>query len=275
MSDSRPIGVLDSGIGGLTVVREIVRLMPREQIIYLGDTAHSPYGNRSVEAIRSFALQGAETLFARGVKLLVVACNTISAVALETIERHAQDVPVIGAVLPGARAAVLRTADRKIGVIGTRATIRSGTYRQAINRIDGSIKVYETATPLLVPLIEEMMFDHEITRLTAQFYLYEMIDLGVDCLILGCSYYPLLFEVIQGTVGTRMQIIDSALWTAKEVQDILNALDLYSGAEGHAVEAPLFLFTEAPHYTSGQMELFYREKMPRVETISLHMGNSN
>ncbi len=268
MSDERPIGVLDSGIGGLTVAREIVRMMPDERIIYLGDTARFPYGNRSDESIRSLALQGAETLLARDIKLLVIACNTISAVALESIEKLAGDVPVIGSVLPGARAAVLRTADRKIGVIGTRATIRSGAYGKAIRHLDGTIKIYETATPLLIPLAEEMMFDHDITRLTVQLYLYEMIDLGIDCLILGCSYYPLLFEAIQETVGTRIQVIDSAIWTAKEAQDILSALDIKSRKEKSSMDINAFLFTEDLSYTSEQMRLFYGEKIPSWETVS-------
>ncbi|MBN1576722.1 MAG: glutamate racemase [Chitinispirillaceae bacterium] len=272
MSDPRPIGVLDSGTGGLTVVREIVRLMPGERLIYAGDTARFPYGNRPEETIRSFALQGAETLFGRDIKLLVVACNTISAVALEAIERYARDVPVIGAVLPGARAAVLRTADRKIGVIGTHATIRSGAYKKAIERIDSAAKVYETATPFLIPLVEEMMFDHDITRLTVQFYLYEMIDLGVDCLILGCTHYPPLLEVVQGTVGTRMQIIDSALWTAKEVQDILTALDLCSEPEGGGLGQSAFFFTETPLHTAGQLPLFFGEALPHQKSISFAGG---
>ncbi|MBN1309343.1 MAG: glutamate racemase [Chitinispirillaceae bacterium] len=268
MSDPRPIGVLDSGTGGLTVAHEIGRLMPGERLIYAGDTARFPYGNRSEETIRSFALQGAENLFGRDIKLLVVACNTISAVALEAVERQARDIPVIGAVLPGARAAALRTADRKIGVIGTPATIRSGAYKKAIDRIDSAIKVYETATPLLIPLVEEMMFDHDITRLAVQLYVYEMIDLGVDCLILGCTHYPPLFAVIQGTVGTRMQIIDSALWTAKEVQDILTALDLRNESAGGGPGQSQFYFTETPLHTAGQLPLFFGEVLPRQETIS-------
>jgi len=270
MSDHRPIGVLDSGIGGLTVAREIIRMMPGERIIYAGDTARYPYGNRSDETIRSFALQGAKALLAKDIKLLVVACNTISAVALETIEKNAHDVPVIGAVLPGVRAAVLRTADRAIGVIGTPATIRSGIYKKAICRIEASITVHETATPLLIPLVEAMMLDHDITRLTTQFYLYEMIDLGVDCLILGCTHYPPLIEVVQGTVGTRVQIIDSALWTAKEVQDILTALDLCNTESNGETEKHAFFFTETPLHTADELPLFFGRQLPHRGTISFN-----
>ena len=212
MSDPRPIGILDSGLGGLTVAREVCRLMPGERFVYFGDTAHFPYGSRADGVVRTHAQSGTGMLMRYDVKLLLVACNTVSAVALDVVERLARGIPVIGAVMPGARAAVLRTADRKIGVVGTNATVRSGAYKRAIGRIDATVKVYQTSAPLLVPFAEEQMIDHDLTRLAAQFYLYEMIDLGVDCLILGCTHLPPLFEVIQGTVGTRMQVIDSALW---------------------------------------------------------------
>lgn len=269
MSDKRPIGVLDSGLGGLTVAREILRLMPGERIVYLGDTARYPYGNRSDAAIRAFALEGAEMLYKKNIKLLVVACNTISAVAIKMIEQRLHGVPVIGVVLPGARAAVLRTADRKVGVIGTHATIRSAIYKQAIHRIDPSIRVYETSCPLLLPLVDEMMFDHDITRLTAQFYLYEMVDIGVDCLILGCSLFPPLFEVIQGTVGTRTQVLDSALWTAKEAQDILTALDLRGSRDGGLYESE-FLFTEEPTHSNPLIERFFGAPIEKYATVILN-----
>jgi len=253
MSDSRPIGVLDSGLGGLTVAKEILRLMPGERVVYLGDTARYPYGNRSDEAIRSFALEGAQELYDRDIKLLVVACNTMAAIATKAIEQCLHGVPVIGVILPGVRAAVLRTADRKIGVIGSHATMRSSVYEQAIHRIDSSVKVYQTPGPLLQSLVEEMMLDHDITRMVAQFYLYEMVDIGVDCLILGSSLYPPLFEVIQGTVGTRMQVLDSALWTAKETQDIITALDLKNVKPSKGKEECVFLFTEDPAERGGQL----------------------
>lgn len=257
MSDTRPIGVLDSGLGGLTVAREILRLMPGERVVYLGDTARYPYGTRSDEAIRSNALEGALTLYRQDIKLLVIACNTMCALATRIIEQNLHGIPVIGVILPGVRAAVLRTADRKIGVIGTHATIRSSVYQQAIHRIDESVKVFEVASPLLRPLVEEAMLDHDITRMVTQFYLYEMVDIGVDCLILGCSLYPPLFEVIQGTVGTRMQVLDSALWTAKETQDIITALDLTSGELQGGSEGSRFYYTERPFNASQQIELFF------------------
>jgi glutamate racemase len=272
MSDTRPIGVLDSGLGGLTVAHEILRLMPGERIVYLGDTARYPYGNRSDEVIRAFTLECARELCKHNIKLLVVACNTMAAVAMKIIEQHLHDVPVIGVILPGVRAAVLRTADRKIGVIGTHATIRSSVYKQSIQRIDASIKVYETSSPLLLPLVEERMFDHDIARMAAQFYLYEMMDGGVDCLILGCSLFPPLFEVVQGTVGTRMQVLDSALWTAKEAQDILTALDLKSGSRDGGVERSAFLFTEKPEGSHRLMELFYGAPLTEYSIVAINRG---
>jgi glutamate racemase len=232
VGDSRPIGVFDSGLGGLTVVKEIFRLMPRERIIYLGDTARVPYGSKSEETIRRFGLQDARALLDLDVKMLVVACNTVSSVAIDYLERHIKEIPVIGVVLPGARAAATRSAQKRVGVIGTAATIRSGAYAKAINSIDPSIKVYGKPCPLFVPLVEEGLIDSDITRLAVQYYLYEMVDLGIDCLILGCTHYPILMEVIQSTVGNRIQLVDSALWTAKEAQHIMKAL----GAEYPAAQ---------------------------------------
>jgi glutamate racemase len=226
VSDSRPIGVFDSGLGGLTVAKEIFRLMPRERIIYLGDTARVPYGGKSEETIRRFGLQDAKTLLDLNVKMLVVACNTVSSVAIDYLERHIKEIPVIGVVLPGARAAATRSAEKRVGVIGTAATVRSGAYAKAIQSIDPGIKVYGKPCPLFVPLVEEGLIDSDITRLAVQHYLYEMVDLGIDCLILGCTHYPILMEVIQSTVGNRIQLVDSAMWTAKEAQHIMKAVGM-------------------------------------------------
>jgi glutamate racemase len=267
MSDGRPIGILDSGVGGLSVAREITRLMPGERMVYFGDTARSPLGNRPDSVIRACAREGAAVLNEFNIKLLVVASTTISAVALDTVEKTSRNVPVIGSVMPGARAAVLRTGDRKIGVVGMPATIRSGTYKNAISRLDESVQVYENAAPLLASLVDEMMLDHDITRLTAQFYLYEMVDIGVDCLILGSSCLPPLMEVIQGTVGTRMQLIDSALWTAKEVQDILTALDLRNEASEDGAAQSGFMFSEEQRDNGGRIRLLYGSELPSMKTF--------
>jgi glutamate racemase len=244
VGDTRPIGVFDSGLGGLTVAKEIFRLMPYERIVYLGDTARVPYGGKSEEAIRRFGLQDARVLLELNVKMLVVACNTVSSVALDYLERHVLGIPVIGVVLPGARAAAARSAEKRIGVIGTAATVRSGAYAKAIHSIDQGIKVYGKPCPLFVPLVEEGLIDSDITRLAVQHYLYEMVDLGIDTLILGCTHYPILMEIIQSTVGNRIQLVDSALWTAKEAQNIMKAL-------GTACTSP----AEPPAPLSGRFDI--------------------
>lgn len=269
MSDCRPIGVFDSGLGGLTVVREIFRLMPHERVIYLGDTARSPYGTRSEETIKNFSIQCTDYILKNDIKMLVVACNTVSAVGLELIEKKIKDIPVIGVILPGARAAVLRTAEYKIGVIGTPATVNAQAYFRAINNIDPNIRVFGKACPLFVPLVEAGLYDHDISRLTAQHYLYEMIDLGVDCIILGCTHYPLLLEVIQGTVGTRIQLLDSALWTAKEVQDILTALNSTTSLKEDGFENSRFLFTDITTDAGEQASIFMGRKLTSLQKIIL------
>lgn len=267
MSDNRPIGILDSGLGGLTVAREIFRLMPHEKIIYLGDNARAPYGHRSEDVIRKFGLQCAKHLIDQDIKMLIVACNTITSVALEQIEECVRDLPSIGVVLPGARAAVLRTAEKKIGVIGTKATIRTGAYTKAIQSIGGDIRVFERESPLFVPLVEEGLLDRDVTRSAAQHYLYELLDLGVDCMILGCSHYSLLMEVIQGTVGTRIQLLDSALWTAKEAQDILTALKILSVSKGDGKAESRFLFTDKIDQMERKVSQFFGSQLTSAEYI--------
>jgi len=269
MSDTRPIGVFDSGLGGLTVVRELFRLMPGERIVYLGDTARCPYGGRSEETIRSFGMQDAQLLVEMDIKLLVVACNTVSSVALDYIERHIKETPLVGVVLPGARAAALRTAERKVGVIGTAATIRAGAYTRAIQALDPAIKVYGKACPLFVPLVEEGLLDHEITRLTVQHYLRELLDLGTDCIILGCTHYPLLLQTIQEFVGTRTHCVDSALWTAKEVQNILMALGDLSPEKAGGLSASRFMVTDyAPRFKELAAS-FLGAALPSIDLVEL------
>jgi glutamate racemase len=269
MSDRRPIGVFDSGLGGLTVVRELKRLMPGERIIYLGDTARCPYGGRSEETIKTFGMQDARFLMEHDIKLLIVACNTVSSVALDHIERNIKEIPVIGVVMPGARAAVLRTAERKIGIIGTAATVRAGAYTRAIQSLEPAMKVYGKACPLFVPLVEEGLLDHDITRLTVQHYLTEFLDRGVDCIILGCTHYPLLMPVIQEMVGTRTHLLDSALWTAKEVQDILMALNAFSTDTDGGLAASRFFVTDLTPRFKELAVSFLGTALPAIECVPL------
>jgi glutamate racemase len=269
MSDSRPIGIFDAGIGGLTLVKEIHRLMPGENLIFLGDTLRAPYGGRSDDAILAFSLIGAKQLAEMNIKMLIIACHTISSVALEQIAVAVKDIPVIGVVLPGVRAAVLRTAEKKIGVIGTSATIRTHAYSKAIASIDNDIKVYGQACPLFVPIVEEKLYDCDVARISAQLYLYDLIDIGVDCIILGCSHYSLLMETIQGTVGTRIQLLDSALWTAKEAQDLLTALGTLNPQKNGGFSKSRFLFTDLHPDLEMQASIFLDNKMPVVDKVYL------
>lgn len=269
MSDERPIGIFDSGLGGLTVVRELQRLLPHERIVYLGDTARVPYGGRSEETIQEFGMQDAGFLLGMDIKMLIVACNTVSSVALEHIQKHVNEIPVIGVVLPGSKAALLRTVEKKIGVIGTYATVRANAYATAIQNIDPAIRVFGKACPLFVPLVEEGMHDTDITRMTVQYYLYELIDTGIDCLILGCTHYPLLLEVITSTVGNRIQIIDSAFWTAKEAQDILAALGSLTSHNDDGYEQSSFHVTDLTTNFEEIANRFLGRPMPNITKIDL------
>lgn len=269
MSDERPIGVFDSGLGGLTVVRELLRLMPHERIVYLGDTARCPYGNRSHETIQGFAIQDARFLVSMDIKMLIVACNTVSSVALDQVRKCVEEIPVIGVVNPGCKAAVSRTAEKKVGVIGTKATIRTHSYTKGIHFIDPSIKVYGKECPLFVPLVEEGLLTSDITHMVAQHYLYELVDIGIDCLILGCTHYPLLMEVIQGTVSSRIELIDSALWTAKEAENILAALDARCTTKDSGFEHSHFFVTDYAVDFEKNAIRFLGSEIKNIEYIKL------
>jgi glutamate racemase len=217
----KAIGIFDSGIGGLTVLKELVNAMPQEDTIYLGDTARVPYGTKSPETVTRYALEIATFLVKRDIKLLVVACNTASAVSLETLQKRFP-IPVVGVIEPGARRAAAVTRTGKVGVIGTEATIKSSAYTRAIKRINPALEVITQACPLFVPLAEEGWTDNEVARLTAQKYLLtELKQRGVDTLVLGCTHYPLLKEIIAETMGEDVLLVDSAEETARTVRDIL------------------------------------------------------
>jgi glutamate racemase len=269
MSDPRPIGMFDSGLGGLTVAREVFRCMPGETVVYLGDTARCPYGGRSEETIRTFGMQDARFLVEQDVKMLIVACNTVSSVALDSIRAEINDIPVVGVVLPGARAAVKRTARRKIGVVGTAATIRTGSYEKAIRDIDPDIKIYAKACPLFVPLVEEGLLDSDITRLATQRYLADLVAVGIDCLILGCTHYPLLLETIQSAVGGGIQLLDSALWAAREARDILFALSGLSPDEAGGREKSRFYVTDIVPQFARNAERFLGSPPSAIDRIEL------
>ncbi|HXZ87489.1 MAG TPA: glutamate racemase [Candidatus Binataceae bacterium] len=241
-SRNRSIGVFDSGIGGLTVLKALIGSLPGEDFIYLGDTARLPYGTKSNEVIIRYSRENTEFLLAKGIKMLVVACNTSSAVALSEIARDTV-VPVIGVIEPGAQAAVRASRSGKIGVIGTEATIASGAYTRAIQRLRPRAEIYTRACPLLVPLVEEGWTDNEIAERTVAYYLESLKASGIDTLLLGCTHYPLLRGVFSRVLGAGVKIVDSAGATAAMVRERLAALRL---ARMSAHSAQSFFVTETP-----------------------------
>jgi len=215
-----PIGIFDSGIGGLTVVKELSRLLPKEQLIYFGDTARVPYGTKSKRLVQQYALEDAHFLMQYDVKMIVIACNSASASALPLLQEKL-DIPVIGVVTPGATTAVEMTKNSQIGVIGTTATINSDAYTTEINRLSREAQVFGQPCPLLVPLVEEGWLDEQVTDLTIKKYLQELIEKKIDTLILGCTHYPVLEKIIGRIVGPEVSLIDSGRETAKAVKQML------------------------------------------------------
>lgn len=218
--DTRPIGVFDSGVGGLTVVKQVMKVMPHENIVYFGDTARVPYGSKSKEAVTKFSLQNVRFLETKDVKAIIVACNTASSNSLDAM-RAATDTPIFGVVVPGVEAAVRATKNHKVSIIGTAATVRSGAYETMIREENPDIQVFSKACPLFVPLAEEGWTDNEVSRLTAQSYLQELLAKGIDSLVLGCTHYPLLKRCIGTTVGDAVKLVDPAKATARQVKEFL------------------------------------------------------
>jgi len=229
-SRAQPIGVFDSGIGGLTVVSALRQLLPNERIHYLGDTARVPYGGKSAATVERYSLEMAEMLLEDDCKAIVVACNTASALALTALEGNTP-VPVTGVIRPGAAAALAATRNRHIGVIGTRATIRSGAYERAIRLLDPKVRVTTLACPLFVPLIEEGWLEGEITDRVVRQYLQPLVEDGIDTLVLGCTHYPLLRAAIGRFLGDKVQLVDSAQNCAAAVSDLLERKDLRADAD--------------------------------------------
>lgn len=225
-----PIGVFDSGIGGLTVAAALQNLLPSENIFYIGDTARVPYGGKSHRTVERYSIEIGGLLLAERAKMIVVACNTASALAVPRMKEMFK-VPVQGVVAPGAAAAVASTKNKIVGVIGTRATISSGAYEHAINSIDAGIKVMSVACPLLVPLIEEGMFEDKVTDLMLTRYLAPLLAAGIDTLVLGCTHYPLLRDAIASTAGPGVTLVDSAENCALAVKSVLEKLDISAPAD--------------------------------------------
>ncbi len=289
--DDRPIGIFDSGIGGLTVVRAVRELLPDEPLIYLGDTARVPYGTKTGHTVTRYAHQVARILLDRDIKMLVVACNTASAQALTSLREAYEDdggvpslgliqgkpaagpvrawgrIPVIGVIEPGVRAALDATAPvGRVGVIGTEGTILTGAYQQALSRRRPAIEVVAAACPLFVPLVEEGKLDGPLVELVAEEYLAPLRDRGVDTMILGCTHYPLLRPVIQRTMGDAVTLVDSAPTTAEEIRRVLDSRGGRARPGGGGVT---FVATDHPHRFRRVGSLFLHQDIETVEVVDL------
>jgi glutamate racemase len=268
--DRRPIGVFDSGLGGLTVVRAIRQRLPGEHVVYLGDTARVPYGTRSSETIVRYARSCGKNLAQHDIKMLVVACNTVSAVALDVL-RIDLHIPVLGVIEPGAHAAVRATRTGRIGVIGTASTVASGAYPRAVSALAKTAEVVSVAAPLLVPLVEEGWLEGQVPTLVVERYLNELRGASVDTLVLGCTHYPMLRRVIEQVadrvLGTHARVVDSAEATADELQRFLAESALQSDKrDGGTLTLKV---TDRPRSFSAVAERFLGHRVGDVELVDL------
>jgi glutamate racemase len=264
MNNNQPIGVFDSGIGGLTVVRALMERVPFENIVYFGDTARVPYGIKSVETITHFATQITEFLLRQNVKLLIIACNTMAAVAREAVV-SLSSVPVLDVIDAGARIAVAESRNKTVGVIGTLATINSNAYPRAIYRYSSEIRTFSQACPLFVPLVEEGWLDHPVTRLAAQEYLNPVLAEHIDTLVLGCTHYPLLKALLQDVLGPDIVLVDSA----EAMADITASLLQETGLNNPSSLPPVhrFYVTDVPLRFQTIGERFLGRALPNVEHV--------
>jgi len=263
----QPIGVFDSGIGGLTVVKALIEELPSESIVYFGDTARVPYGTKSKSTIVRFSLENVKFLLRFGVKCIVIACNTSSSWALPTLRKYFK-VPIVGVIRPGALAAVRQTKTRRVGVIGTTATIHSGAYETALHRLDPAVKVFSQSCPLFVPLVEEGWLNGSISLEVAERYLQPLMRQRIDTLILGCTHYPLLATTIQRVLGPRVALVDSARQTASEVRGVLLGSDTL--CDRRAKPRYRFFVTDEPAHFNRIGHHFLSQVVGSVERVNSH-----
>jgi glutamate racemase len=263
----RPIGVFDSGIGGLTVARALFELLPNEDIIYLGDSARLPYGTKSKETVILYSIECLKFLLSKKVKMVVVACNTASSVAVPFLQKITK-VPVIGVLIPGSEAAASKSKNKKIGVIGTKGTISSKSYKKQIHKTDRDIKVFQQACSLFVQLAEDGWTENKIAELTAREYLTGIKAEGIDTLILGCTHYPILKNTIRKVVGKNITLIDSGEETAIKVKDILAERNLLSTKQKKGEHK--FFVTDFPNNFHQIAERFLGKKIKNVKLAKIN-----
>ncbi len=266
LNPNSPIGVFDSGLGGLTVVKALLAALPDENIVYFGDTARVPYGTKSRETIIRYSREIVEVLLKHKVKMVVVACNTASSLAMEVLKKECP-VPVVGVIDPGAKKAALSTKSKKVGIIATSSTIKSGQYARRLKDFEPRVHVMSQPCPLFVPLVEEGWLVHDITRRVAHEYLDELKKAGVDTLILGCTHYPLLKRTIARIMGSGVTLIDSAREVALEVKRILRARDLLRSHRSHARH--LYLVSDEPDIFKYRAVQFLGTSVKNVRRYSL------
>jgi len=247
LGDNRPIGIFDSGVGGLTVVRSLLEKLPQESFIYFGDTAHVPYGNKNEQELMRYAREIIAFLLDQDVKAIIVACGTHSSITLPRIAGE-YDIPLLGVVKAAARCAVKTTCNGKIGIAATQATVNSRAYTGEIKRLDSKLKVYETACPSFVPLVEAGKLEDEETRHAVSGYLQPLLDQGIDSLVLGCTHYPFLTKVINEFTGEGIEVIDPSCKTVEQVIDIFSRQDLFNQQKQTGF---------SKFYVSGNDESFY------------------
>lgn len=260
-----PIGVFDSGIGGLTVLKELLAHLPGEEFVYFGDTARVPYGTKSAETVRRFSRENVRLLLDRGVKSVVVACNTASAEALPMLQREFA-LPIVGVIEPGVRAAVAASGSGRIGVIGTAGTIRSGAYQAGIRLLKENADITAAPCPLFVPLAEEGWIDHPVTEMVAREYLNEFRTRDIDALVLGCTHYPLLKSVISRVMGASVELVDSAVETAREMKRIIQSEDIIGG--GGNGNFSVILSDTSPTFEEIAQRFLGRD-IPEIELVSV------
>lgn len=262
----RPIGIFDSGLGGLTVARAVAQRLPRESILYFGDTARVPYGSKSPDAVRRFSREALHYLYGQGVKAVVIACNTATAHALDALKVEAP-VPLVGVVAAGARAAARATRSGRIGIIGTAGTIKSGAYDLAVRRLvpERDLKVFAQPCPLFVPLVEEGLADHAATEMIAADYLTPLEEMDVDVLVLGCTHYPILASLIGRLMGPEVTLVDSAEEAAGELEAVLRERGLLSDRTDTAVHR--FTASDLPLRFGSVGRRFFGQDMGRVEQV--------